>query len=414
MGRTNKKNISEETKQHVILYYNRRRKQADIAADLRAIRPAARDLYLTSAPRCLLLLEDQDKTSVDLLLNPNNLQDMPRAIDLLKAIVALCEQCMVINAPISNVELNSNLDCIGLFSYMVEALLNVFMVPSALLSFQLENLSLYAHLTFVCFHTYRLVFMSNQLYGDSQMMVKNIFFTIAKQKLLNPSGKVNAYEDEADPVEEYFGYMHELGGHNSAMNLNQAVEQSASMAYTIVIRASMWGSVRTMRSHRCQPSGSPSILETWTSQNHQNLEQYSWLPLSAYDFNIILAIKNLDFCGCSAMASTPGILDNLDCSLPPQRTVVADTLVLMSAAMGNTLSAPSNTAPVPVTENTTMTDVDSMEDIFMDLNVPTISFEELLQSEPSEPTVLKLESRPSVHPKDYLLDSNALQGLNNF
>ncbi|KAJ7822764.1 hypothetical protein B0H13DRAFT_1919986 [Mycena leptocephala] len=47
----------------------------------------------------------------------------------------------------------------------------------------------------------RLKFMSNQLYGDSQSMVKNIVFTVAKQQELDPSSEVNAYHDGTDPVE---------------------------------------------------------------------------------------------------------------------------------------------------------------------------------------------------------------------
>jgi hypothetical protein len=47
-------------------------------------------------------------------------------------------------------------------------------------------------MSFILFRTYRLKFVSNQLYGDSQTMVKNIVFTVAKQQELDRNGEVNA------------------------------------------------------------------------------------------------------------------------------------------------------------------------------------------------------------------------------
>ncbi|KAJ7509304.1 hypothetical protein B0H11DRAFT_1702886 [Mycena galericulata] len=177
--------------------------------------------------RCLLLLPGQDEASVERLLNPDDPQHVPHAIDLLEAVVSLRKNRDIeFTVPTSEVDVNSDLDSIGLFSFMVEALLNAFIDPSASLTDQVRNLSIYAHMSFVLFRIFRLKFMSNQLYGDSQTMVKNIIFTIAKQQLLDPNGEVNAYNDGTDPVEQHFGYTRELGGHNSAMNFKQAVERT--------------------------------------------------------------------------------------------------------------------------------------------------------------------------------------------
>jgi hypothetical protein len=87
-------------------------------------------------------------------------------------------------------------------------------------------LSTYAHLAFVLFREYRLGFMSNQLYGDTQSTVKNIMFTVAKQHQRDPEGSVNANDDGDDPLEGLFSFTRMAGGHNSAMNYKQGVERS--------------------------------------------------------------------------------------------------------------------------------------------------------------------------------------------
>jgi hypothetical protein len=176
--------------------------------------------------RCLLLLPGQDEASIERLVNPDDPQHIPHAIQLLEAIIAIRTKRPELDTPVAKIKLNSDLDCISLFSYMVEGLLNTFTVPSASLTFQIRNLRLYAHMVFVFFWKYRLAFMSNQLYGDSQTMVKNIIFTVAKQQDLDSTAKVNAYHDGTDPVESHFGHTRELGGHDSAMNYKQAVERT--------------------------------------------------------------------------------------------------------------------------------------------------------------------------------------------
>ncbi|KAJ7887691.1 hypothetical protein B0H13DRAFT_2235085 [Mycena leptocephala] len=125
------------------------------------------------------IIKRQDEASVESLLNPDDPQDVPRAIDLLEAIVVLRTPHFVHAR--STAATNSDLDAITLLSFMLDALLNVFTLLSASLSEQIYHLGIYAHMSFILFRTYQLKFMSNQLYGDFQLMVKNIVFTVAKQ-----------------------------------------------------------------------------------------------------------------------------------------------------------------------------------------------------------------------------------------
>jgi hypothetical protein len=47
--------------------------------------------------------------------------------------------------------------------------------------------------------------MSNQLYGDSQVMVKNLFFYLTKQLLLNPNLRVLLMLSGDDRLKNLFG-----------------------------------------------------------------------------------------------------------------------------------------------------------------------------------------------------------------
>jgi hypothetical protein len=66
--------------------------------------------------------------------------------------------------------------------------------------------------------------MSNQLYGDSQTMVKNTMFCLAKQQGLDPMSPFYLFQVGDNLLERLFGKLCMLGGHNSAMNYLQAID----------------------------------------------------------------------------------------------------------------------------------------------------------------------------------------------
>ncbi|KAJ7121422.1 hypothetical protein C8R44DRAFT_529506, partial [Mycena epipterygia] len=294
----------------------------------------------TCLGRCLLLLPGQDEASVERILNPDDPQHVPHAIELLEAVVTLrTGRNTAFKVPASEVDTNSDLDSIGLFSYMVEALLNAFIDPSASLTDQIRNLSIYSHMSFVLFRVFRLKFMSNQLYGDSQTMVKNIVFTVAKQQLLDPDGKVNAYNDGTDPVEEHFGYTRELGGHNSAMNFKQAVERTG---WACDIRGVHERNPGLHAGHRRRNitrteikdhlnehnftgdlvSGHCNLPTPWRDgqvETMQIFKLYSRLAPAQYDLPMIFKSKpGLDTLRPFDGITYPGISDDVDRSLPLQ------------------------------------------------------------------------------------------------
>ncbi|KAJ7182232.1 hypothetical protein C8R43DRAFT_910814 [Mycena crocata] len=170
--------------------------------------------------KCLKLLEGQDDASVHKLLNPDDAQDVPRAIQLLEAIISVRN----VVAPSREIELASDIDSVTLLGHVFEPLLAAFVDPTMSTSQQIEKLSTYAHLSFVFFRKYRLKFMSNQLYGDTQTMIKNVIFSTAKQQLLDDNDKANANQDGTDPLEGHFSQLRDVGG-QSAFNYKQGIER---------------------------------------------------------------------------------------------------------------------------------------------------------------------------------------------
>ncbi|KAK7013539.1 hypothetical protein R3P38DRAFT_3206912 [Favolaschia claudopus] len=124
--------------------------------------------------QCLELLDDHDEKSVHKLLNPDDPQDVPRAIDLIEAIISLRE----IEIPQHNVDLSYTADSVRLLGHGFENFTLPFITPEFNLSRQICMLSTCAHIIFVLFREYRLDFMSNQLYGDTQSTIKNIVFSV--------------------------------------------------------------------------------------------------------------------------------------------------------------------------------------------------------------------------------------------
>lgn len=171
--------------------------------------------------RYLELLEGQDPDSVQKLLYPSDPQDVPRAIELMQAIVSLRS----LQLDSQNPDVIADLDAIRLLSDLCEAILEAYTNPNLTLTEQVQYLSKYAHLTFAFFRQHRLAFMSNQLYGDSQCMVKNAIFCIAKQQALDPSQDFHLFELGDDRLEKLFGRLRMLGAHDSGMRYNQGVDR---------------------------------------------------------------------------------------------------------------------------------------------------------------------------------------------
>ncbi|KAJ6615305.1 hypothetical protein B0H10DRAFT_2220505 [Mycena sp. CBHHK59/15] len=129
---------------------------------------------------------DWSEESIHALLNPKDPQDVPRAVKLLTLVADLRHLDTSEFAP-SESNTHRALSVLG---EMFDALLEPFINPTMSLSEQITSLVKFAHLSCALLLKHEFDFISNQLYGDLQCMVKNAVFKVAHTKVLNPMLKV--------------------------------------------------------------------------------------------------------------------------------------------------------------------------------------------------------------------------------
>ncbi|KAK7443791.1 hypothetical protein VKT23_015572 [Stygiomarasmius scandens] len=162
-------------------------------------------------------LDDHDwfDHTIYALLNPYDPQDVPRALKLLSLITDLRDLDTSQFTP-SEMSVHR---AICLLSELFEAFLEPFINPILSLSKQLHYLSKLAHITCALFLQNGTSFISNQLYGDIQALVKNAFFVVAKTVDLDPTLKVFICLLGDDPLEALFGIIRMIGGHSPNCSL---------------------------------------------------------------------------------------------------------------------------------------------------------------------------------------------------
>ncbi|KAJ7046130.1 hypothetical protein C8F04DRAFT_1206173 [Mycena alexandri] len=164
----------------------------------------------TMLARYLIRLPDHDTAS-----------DVPRAVKLLLGVIALGD----LDYGAADPNTCSDIDALRLLAAVIKSLLEPFTNTTMTLTQQITSLATFSHLSFTLFRCSRLQYMSNQLYGDSQTMVKNAMFCLAKQQELDPTQPFYLFQIGDDPLERLFGKLRMLGGHNSAMNYSQAIDR---------------------------------------------------------------------------------------------------------------------------------------------------------------------------------------------
>ncbi|KAF8316237.1 uncharacterized protein EI90DRAFT_2945067, partial [Cantharellus anzutake] len=151
-------------------------------------------------------------TTIRALLNPADKQDVPKAIELLKAIWEL-PLITDDKDPIRAAQ------CCALYLFGRVCFLFVRPYIDITLSLrqQLEHLSAAAHLLLVLFRANpnKGRFMPTQLYVDIQIAVKNVFFCIAKEKTYNQDGKFYIILLGTDRLEIAFGILRTMVGNDA-------------------------------------------------------------------------------------------------------------------------------------------------------------------------------------------------------
>ncbi|KAG1837377.1 hypothetical protein DFJ58DRAFT_734422 [Suillus subalutaceus] len=180
--------------------------------------------------RYLVWLPAYEEAAVTKLLYPDDPQDVPRAVELMLAIIEFSHtQLHVTNDSFSlDIDTRADVASIHLLSKLLESILIPFIRVDLSLAQQFEHLSRYSHLAFSFFHAHRRSFMSYQLYYDTQTMVKNAVFSLAKQQSLDPYAPFFLGDVGDDPLEILFGRTRMIGGHNSACSYAQALDRLAA------------------------------------------------------------------------------------------------------------------------------------------------------------------------------------------
>ncbi|KAG1852547.1 hypothetical protein F4604DRAFT_1933696 [Suillus subluteus] len=176
--------------------------------------------------RYLLWLPAYDEASVSKVLHPDNPQDVPRAIELMQAIIAFSKlnHTSIDDSFSTNIDIHADLMAIKLLSHLLESILFPFIDVDLSLTEQVQYLSCYSHLSFTMFHSHRHGFMPYQLYYDTHTMGKNIMFCIKKQQVLDPHEKFFIGDSGDDCLELHFGRTCMIRGHNSGCSYSQVLD----------------------------------------------------------------------------------------------------------------------------------------------------------------------------------------------
>lgn len=155
--------------------------------------------------RYLVWLPAYEEAAVTKLLYPDDPQDVPRAVELMLAIIEFSHtQLHVTNDSFSlDIDTRADVASISLLSKLLESILIPFIRVDLSLAQQFEHLSRYSHLAFSFFHAHRRSFMSYQLYYDTQTMVKNAVFSLVKQQSLDPYSLFSLVTSETTPSRYY-------------------------------------------------------------------------------------------------------------------------------------------------------------------------------------------------------------------
>jgi hypothetical protein len=177
--------------------------------------------------RYLLWLPAYDEASVTKVLHPDDPQDVPRAIELMQAIIAFSKlkHASIDDSFSTNVDIRADLMAIKLLGHILESILLPFIDVNLSLTEQVQYLSSYSHLSFAMFHSHRRGFMPYQLYYDTHTMAKNIMFCIKKQQVLDPHEKFFIGDCGDDRLELHFGRTRMIGGHNSGCSYSQVLDR---------------------------------------------------------------------------------------------------------------------------------------------------------------------------------------------
>ena len=133
------------------------------------------------------------------LLNPADKQNVPKAVNLVRSLVRL----QTLPDPLNPTESRRRHTLIFLakvLDFFVLPFINIEMT----LSQQIRSLSAYAHLVAAMYLGHGLAFLTGALYADSQAIVKNIMFCVARLQIISGDLEFFIIHEGTDRLETIF------------------------------------------------------------------------------------------------------------------------------------------------------------------------------------------------------------------
>ncbi|TEB34890.1 hypothetical protein FA13DRAFT_1588332, partial [Coprinellus micaceus] len=159
------------------------------------------------------------------ILNPNDKQDVKLAFDLLQAIWTLPRTTTSKNPTF--VQARESLWILGRFLYHTVV---PYICIDLSITEQLEHLSAASHLALALYKMEGKHFLPTQLYTDLQLMIKNIFFCVAKAKVDTPEGSFYLIIVGTNRLEETFGDLRTMVGNDANLDCLQVSWRVGSTA----------------------------------------------------------------------------------------------------------------------------------------------------------------------------------------
>ena len=130
----------------------------------------------------LAQLPGTTSSKVEALIDPADKQNVPKAVALIQSL----DRLKTLDTSHYTPSQTNEHQALIAVSEVLSSFVDPFTVVTMSLSDQLILLSKYAHAAFAFYSKHSTDFMTSALYADSQAIVKDIFFCVAKQKLLDP------------------------------------------------------------------------------------------------------------------------------------------------------------------------------------------------------------------------------------
>lgn len=151
-------------------------------------------------------------------MNPKDQQDVKMAFDMLKEIWNLPRESNNKNPGFQQAR-----EALWTLGKLLFHLIYPFLCINLSLSKQLEHLSAAAHLTLTLYSQAKKDFIPSELFIDVMIMIKNIYFCVAKCKVDDLEGSFWIILLGTDRLEELFGILHTMVGNDANLDFLQLV-----------------------------------------------------------------------------------------------------------------------------------------------------------------------------------------------